>query len=276
MGRLLNGRHPVPGAAGRPGTRDAAPVGDLGSAHALGALLERRGERLDDYTKISVNAGRNVVVALARGEGNGVLLKQHRPRGDDRLPMEHAVHTDILDAAALGRGRIFVPGLLRTQARDRLLEFELVPDAVSLADAVGERAAGKKSTAIPVGACAELGEFIGRFHAHTAGMAVPDVLSGSAVDTERLHIVDFSRLTPERYAEFSEGEIQLARTVQRDAPLTAALTRLSRAVEARCLIHGDLRGENVLLPAGSTDRMAVIDWELCRLSDPAVGAFSLS
>ncbi|MFI6049739.1 phosphotransferase [Streptomyces violascens] len=242
---------------------------DLGSAHALGTLLEGRGERLDNYTRVTVNSGRNVVVALARAEAHGVLIKQHRPRIADRLPMELAVHTEILDTApAFGGDRIFVPRLLRSQPADRLLEFELVPDAVSLADKMAEP--GDAGKAVPARRFEELGSFIGEFHAYTATMEIPDVLSEPAVDLELLQMVDFDHLTPERCAELSQGELQLARTVQRDAPLTASLARLSRAVEARCLIHGDLRGENVLLPAGSRERMALIDWELCRLSDPAV------
>ncbi|MEU3916961.1 phosphotransferase [Streptomyces sp. NPDC029004] len=270
MGRLLNGHRRVPGAEGRPGTRDVPPP-DLGSAYALGGLLDHRGERLDNYTQISVNSGRNVTVSLARADGNGVLIKQHRVRSDDRLPMERAVHEDLLGPAqAAGSDRIFVPRLLRTHPEDRLLEFELVPGAVSLADRVADEkgAAGEKG--VPVERFAELGVFIGDFHARTATMDIPHVLAKPAVEHERMQMVDFSHLTPEHYAEFSAGELQLARTVQRDDALAAALARLSRAIRARCLIHGDLRGENVLLPAGSADRMALIDWELCRFSDPAV------
>ncbi|MFJ1731185.1 phosphotransferase [Streptomyces sp. NPDC088254] len=285
----------MPGAEGRPGTRDAAPV-DLGSAYGLAGLLHRRGERLDDYTRISVNAGRNVVVSLAGAEGNGVLIKQHRVRSDDRLPAERAVHEQLLGRLTppAGDDRIFVPRLLGVRPEDRLLEFELVPGAVSLADRVaGHKASGesgvpaesgdtarKEGTAaegalgaeksVPVERFAELGAFIGEFHRRTSSLDVPGVLAAPAVDTERMQMVDFARLTPEHYAEFSVGELRLARTVQRDRALTAALARLSLTIEAHCLIHGDLRGENVLLPEGADDRMALIDWELCRFSDPAV------
>lgn len=271
MGRLLNGDRRVPGAEGRPGTRDVPVVEDLGSAHGLGVLLGRRGERLDDFTRISVNSGRNVTVSLARADGNGVLVKQHRTRSDDRLPMECAVHEEVLGGIPVtDTDRIFVPRLLRTHAEDRLLEFELVPGAESLAD----RMAGQKntvdSTAVPSERFGELGSFMGVFHARTAVSDIPVVLSEPAVEVERMQMVDFTHLTPERYAEFSPGELQLARTLQRDDAVTASLARLARSIRARCLIHGDLRGENVLLSAGSAERLAVIDWELCRFSDPAV------
>uniref|UniRef100_A0AAU2JNN2 Aminoglycoside phosphotransferase family protein n=1 Tax=Streptomyces sp. NBC_00049 TaxID=2903617 RepID=A0AAU2JNN2_9ACTN len=244
---------------------------DLGSAHGLAGLLDGRGERLDDYARISVNAGRNVVVSLARADGNGLLVKQHRVRSDDRLAMERAVHEDLLPAVPAAAGdRIFVPRLLRAHSEDRLLEFEFVPGAESLADRVAGQwgAAGEKR--VPAERFGELGAFVGEFHRRTAVMDLPGILAEPAVETERMQMVDFTRLTPERYAEFSAGELRLARTVQRDDALNAALARLARSIRARCLIHGDLRGENVLLPAASDDRMALIDWELCRFSDPAV------
>ncbi|MFK0257572.1 phosphotransferase [Streptomyces sp. NPDC090445] len=245
---------------------------ELGSGSGLGRLLDRRGERLDDYARISVNSGRNVVVSLARPEGNGLLVKQHRVRSNDRLFAEMAVHEEILGVVpASGGDRIFVPRLLRSRPDDRLLEFELVPGAVSLADRMaGENGESGEGKPVPAARFEELGFFVGEFHARTADRKISGALAEPAVEIERMQIVDFVHLTPERCAEFSAGELQLARTVQRDTALTTALARLDRTIGARCLIHGDLRGENVLLPGGSPERMAVIDWELCRFSDPAV------
>ncbi len=263
MGRLLNHAEGIPGVTPTPGIPGHVPL-DLGSAQGLATVLGRRRERLDDYARIQVSPGRNTVVALARPEGHGVLVKQHRARSDDRYPAERLVHERVLPALVPGGGEIFVPRLLDSCQADRLLEFELVPGAVTLADRVTEGAGIRDEL---FGA---LGRFTGALHAGSlrAGLAAGAPTASSA--DERAQLADYATLSAETYAAFSPGEIRLAGLVQRDRAMTAAQQALLEAFRPRCLIHGDLRAENVLLRDGSDTRAAVVDWELARISDPAV------
>ncbi|MEU0910785.1 phosphotransferase [Streptomyces althioticus] len=163
----------------------------------------------------------------------------------------------IPESSAVGVAR-----LLNTYPEDRILEFELINGAESLAD----RLAASRS--LPDGLFGELGRFLGRLH-ELGPSGFPAALTESAVADERAQMVDYTRLTPEEFALFSPAEIRVAALVQGDRPLSEALLRLARSVRALCLLHGDFRAENVLVPRDGTGRPSVIDWELCRHSDPA-------
>ncbi len=285
MGRLLSTRPAAPGTSPGPGARPRAGL-DLGSATGLGRHLARRGERLDEYSEVRVGAGRNVVVALVRPEGNGVVVKQHRKRADERFTAECAVHSAVLPALeertardGKGNGAVGIPRLLRTYPEDRVLEFEFIGNTQSLADRIS-------GTPPPSdGSFAELGRFLGLFHAlsplsgdgtaaadgtaRAPGPGLPPALTEPAVEDERAQMVDYERVTPEAFALFSPAELRVVRLVQGDRPLGGALTRLARSVRPLCLVHGDFRAENVLVPREGDGRLSVIDWELCRYSDPA-------
>lgn len=269
MGRLLTTGPAAPGSSRGPGALSRAGT-DLGSATGLGRHLDRRGERLDEYSEVKVGAGRNVVVSLVRPEGHGVLVKQHRKREDERYTAECAAHSLLvpaMDATAAGSHipeahTVGVPRLLNTYPEDRILEFELINGAESLADRL------VASRPLPDGCFGELGRFLGRLHG-LGPSGLPAALTESAVTDERAQMVDYTRLTPEEFALFSPAEIRVAALVQGDRPLSDALSRLARSVRALCLLHGDFRAENVLVPRDGTGRPSVIDWELCRHSDPA-------
>lgn len=285
MGGLLNRTAPPPDGTRGP---DAGPVPDLGGAEGLAALLRARGERLDDYTRVQVSPGRNTVVALCRPGGSGVLVKQHRPRTDDRYGIERLLHEEVLALAAPRGGPVHVPRLLGCRPGDRVLEFELVPDAVPLADRIGEAFGGTTDAdgAGPVErfgeVLAELGRFTGAFHAATARPGLlpdrlRDALPAACADTERAQFPGYAGISPEEYAAYSPAELRLARLVQGDAALSEALARLPGTLRPGCLLHGDLRAENVLLPGGSgpgggrrATRAALVDWELARFGDPAL------
>jgi len=77
-------------------------------------------------------------------------------------------------------------------------------------------------------------------------------------------------VTPEQYVAMSLGERKLAGALQGDRVLRERLELLVGTIEPRCRLHGDLRPENVLLRGGQQRHPVLIDWELSRLSDPAV------
>jgi Ser/Thr protein kinase RdoA (MazF antagonist) len=55
-----------------------------------------------------------------------------------------------------------------------------------------------------------------------------------------------------------------------DAQVVAGLRRARGSWRARCLIHGDLKHDNVLLRRGTGGlEIAIVDWEMARIGDPA-------
>ncbi|GAA5203246.1 phosphotransferase [Streptomyces thinghirensis] len=252
MGRLLSTGPAAPGTSQGPGALPRTGI-DLGSATGLGRHLERRGERLDEYSEVRVGSGRNVVVSLVRPEGHGVLVKQHRKRSDERYTAECAVHSTVLPR--LG-GPVRVPRLLNTYPEDRILEFEFVRDAQSLADRMTD------ARPLPGGCFPELGGFLGLLHALSP-------VSEPAVEDERAQMIGYERVSPEEFSLFSAAEIRVVRLVQSDRRLGLALTRLGRSLRPLGLLHGDFRAENVLVSRDDAGRLSVIDWELSRHSDPA-------
>jgi aminoglycoside phosphotransferase (APT) family kinase protein len=55
-----------------------------------------------------------------------------------------------------------------------------------------------------------------------------------------------------------------------DAQVVAGLRRARGSWRARCLIHGDLKHDNVLIRRGTGGlEVAIVDWEMARIGDPA-------
>jgi hypothetical protein len=68
----------------------------------------------------------------------------------------------------------------------------------------------------------------------------------------------------------SEANLSLLRIIQEFPGIQDGLDDLQRSWRQECLIHGDLKAENIVLEtAGRKGGLRMIDWELARLGDPA-------
>jgi thiamine kinase-like enzyme len=76
----------------------------------------------------------------------------------------------------------------------------------------------------------------------------------------------------------SGGNAQIVQIIQRYPEFQQCLTKLRNPWRPECLIHGDVKWENCLVPAKNgdahTDELKLIDWELADFGDPCwdVGA----
>lgn len=75
------------------------------------------------------------------------------------------------------------------------------------------------------------------------------------------------RWSPEEASDSSEGQRDLIRLVRRHGEFAPALEMLERDWRPQTVIHGDLKLDNCLLPAGGTG-LHVVDWELAGWGDP--------
>lgn len=68
----------------------------------------------------------------------------------------------------------------------------------------------------------------------------------------------------------SDANLSLVRIIQDHPGIQDGLDALQNSWERECLIHGDLKAENIVLgSAGRKSGLQVIDWELARFGDPA-------
>jgi len=69
----------------------------------------------------------------------------------------------------------------------------------------------------------------------------------------------------------SEGARQLVGVLRQNPRLARGLAAVRAAWSPACLIHGDIKWDNFVLPIGSEDPAAlkIIDWELADFGDPA-------
>jgi len=113
----------------------------------------------------------------------------------------------------------------------------------------------------------ELGAALGRALAtvHTATTGIP-LLTVAACGVVALPD------TPEEHRRIG-GESEAARTVANaviaDAELAEALRRTAAALVPACLIHADVKWDNVVMDPGPPARVLLFDWELSGRGDPA-------
>ncbi len=221
------------------------------------------GYDVEEFSRIGLHRGRNTTVTLARRSDEGVLVKQHRPRSDRRYDAERAVHREILPELGLPDA-VRVPAVLHDDPRKEILVFDLVPGAVDL----GDRYA--RTRRLPAATMRRVGAFVGALHERTLtdGAASGGRAATRAEEARQMPL--FDHVDPETYAAMSDGERRLAAAIQRDGTMASRLSLLANTVEPCCRLHGDLRPENVLLRGGRAERPVLIDWELSRISDPAV------
>ncbi|HEX4790922.1 MAG TPA: class V lanthionine synthetase subunit LxmK [Actinospica sp.] len=206
------------------------------------------------------HVGRNENWALTAADGRRLFVK--RLIGPPRETAERFRRvTGFAEFAAAVPPRLWrAPALLGTDAEQRVLVFEQLPDAESATAWIED---------LDVAFARRIGRAIGELHAMPAA-AVPTGARGlSGRLAQRL-----SALTPEQYAECSGADLEAWALLQHDKQLTRALTALSaRSLAAPQLpSHCDLRLDQILRIG---DGIHLVDWEEFRPADPAFDVGSL-
>jgi hypothetical protein len=110
---------------------------------------------------------------------------------------------------------------------------------------------------------AALGRSLATLHGATEGVPLATVASQGVVDVPD---------TPEADRQIGGNEpaaIEVARTISNDTVIAEALRRCSRAMRPSCLVHADLKWDNMILDDRPPAQVALFDWELSGLGDPA-------
>ena len=233
----------------------------IASKPGLDEYLGRRGVHRLAGAPPSIQVGKNITATVTLDDGRRLFLKQGRNRGardEGALLNEGLFHLCAQERQLDKTG----DSLARCRYHDReadILVFDMLPDTESLAERL------ERSGELSPATSRDIGSALGTVHAGTADDAREVTTLG---DADSL-VPDVLALTPAAYARLSGGEIELTRLIQGDRPLTDALAALARTWQRRCVIHGDLRTENILVPKSANAPATLVDWELARHGDPA-------
>jgi aminoglycoside phosphotransferase (APT) family kinase protein len=189
----------------------------------------------------------------------GLFLKQRDPRQSAVTLHREADAYRLLGDGGSVFARHHLVGLLHVDSSRDLLVLEHLDGVEPLHAA---RLRGREMDE----ACARgLGRALGRLHdvrpADEALMVAPT------------WALSLRRPTPDVLTDLSSASLAVIGIVQQSRPIAEALAELARSQAPGCLIHGDMRLDNCLVtvPAARArpPRLAVVDWELAGVGDPA-------
>jgi len=229
---------------------------------------------VDEGLRIVDASRRNRNLKVLRRSGEGVILKQPHeaePRGAETFAREAAIYRFFWRDPRGAPMRAVVPRLLGDgdggsiaaggSPPTTVLTLELVARAVSFGERLGRDGADR-----PGGPCDRLGRALAALH------GLPPDDPAFAWPHRRPWALDLHRPTPDALDRISGANLLLVKIVQRDVVLAAGLDRLRAEWSPRAIVHGDAKGDNVLVvdPAGedgSAD-VRICDWELADVGDP--------
>ncbi|MBW4673001.1 MAG: phosphotransferase [Desmonostoc geniculatum HA4340-LM1] len=159
-----------------------------------------------------------------------------------------------------------------------IIVFDYFPDYRDVANFYG------RENIFPTAVASAIGEIVAAIHRLTLDrrdyQEVFEFKTGVFSNQAFEITITLGRLTPEIFGSYPDNALKFFALYQRYSSLKEAMAELSNAVEPCCLIHNDLKLNNILLansweaavsptspPANSIIRL--IDWEKSSLGDPA-------
>lgn len=205
---------------------------------------------------------RNRNFVVVRRDRPGLFIKQMRPMQDD------AIHTLRREAVCYDRasrvpvlGRL-MPTLLRYDEARHTLVLELLPDADSLL------MYHLRHQRLPPEVGRDLGKALGAYHTH-AGALLDDPVLVPLLPRRVPVILTLGRGGHGALAGFGRIGPALSALFSQHIDFQGHLDRLGVDWRFDCLIHGDMKWDNVLIfPAGGGGLdFRVVDWELVDIGD---------
>jgi hypothetical protein len=214
-----------------------------------------------------VVAGDVQVASSARRNSNFVVRSRRGPAYVLKQGLGAARSATIEHEAAIYAGLCCRAGLARHLPRyhgydpeRHILSLELVGDGRTLREHAARRAG------CPPALAARLGEALA--HLHSQSPAGVDAPPSRAPWVLEIHRPDLAF-----YRELSAANLRVIEIVQQYADFGRLLDALRAGWRASCLIHGDLKWDNVLVATGPSGRHVprpvLVDWEMAALGDPA-------
>lgn len=231
------------------------------------------GDVVDGDLKVSSSSRRNLNLRLERRRQPSYLIKQPGPSSwgsEETVSTEARFYRFCASEPAAAAVASSMPPLAATFESDRVLVLELVEGASSL----WQEYLRHGPPELPTEPARELGHLLGTLHV-TFGEAASAAPRPPGLRRQPPGYFSFHEPHPQLLISASPARLELCRCLQEEPAAGAALAAAGADWRAETVIHGDVRSENLLIPAAQ-GRMLLVDWELVQLGDPAwdlAGAF---
>ncbi len=234
-----------------------------------------------DTSQIQIIPAKNFNLLIAFADGKNLLVKQelYNDRGQTRQEFRLAWRMQSLTqqlpefSAKITK---FLPKLLHFDPDRSILIVEYLSTYIDLAVYYA------KEHRFPTAISRSIGQAIATLHSQTfehveckqlldreSNLASPDL----AIDYANQIIQRLSRITPHIFRSMPVECLQFFKLYQRFPSLSQAISDLDRSISPSCLVHNDLKTNNILLDLSwespTSQIIKLIDWERAGWGDPA-------
>jgi thiamine kinase-like enzyme len=257
----------------------------LNSENIVGYLFETGIYNSDSKNAVTSEqiGGKNFNLAVSYSNGHKHFVKQERRRGEDNvsgeLSQEWNVHRFLQQFTELEHFRQWLPEIVHFDADNSIVVYNYFNSYHNLSEFyIQERNFAPEIATT-------LGKVLATIHKLTAKREdYQDVL---CTENEELYLVSLksitqplNRLSPDIFGAVPMDGLKFMRLYQRYDSLGQAIGELISSFQPLCLIHGDLKLNNILLSQKwetnrslsdnlNLDVVKIIDWELASWGDPA-------
>ena len=232
------------------------------------SYLLRRGhltiaELIASGVKVYDASRRNGNFRVERQPGDALLLKQARePNALRTVGWEAMVYRAFQALPASHPLRRYTVPFLEYDDDEGVLVLRSIADASTLA-------ARHNQGRIPTRPATWMGRALAALHSLKLGSSPMSALS-EGLPRRLPHALFLHRPDHALYCNASYGNLQAVRMMQSFPAFGALIDALAKEWRPSCLIHFDVKGDNILLSAKRGARSSwLIDWELAALGDPA-------
>ncbi len=228
-------------------------------------------------SQMTIISAKNFNLAIEFADGKSLLVKQelHNPQGEtlgefwsawriQRLVREFPTFGNELSG--------FLPELLHFDPDSSILIVNFRTDYRDLYGYYAEECQ------FPIEVARSIGQLLGTIHSQTFEKTEYQEFltdrSAKVATFDGLKIIDrMSRITPQVFRKLPQDCLQFYKLYQRFPTLSQAMLELGNSVQPSCLVHNDLKINNILLALDweqpDSKLISLIDWERANWGDPA-------
>lgn len=228
-------------------------------------------------SQIKVISGKNFNLAISFIDGRNLLVKQGVcgciGEQSTEFSADWRIQQLVKNFKSFGTGfENFLPELLHFDPDNSILIVKFLVDYCDLSDYYAET----QNFSIKI--AKSIGKTLGKLHDLTfEDLEYKEFLIDpltSEADLNHIKIIQrLSHLTPNIFRIVTQECLQFYKLYQRSPNLSQAIIDLGNAVQSSCLIHNDLKINNILIASDweqpGSDVIKIIDWERSRWGDPA-------
>jgi Phosphotransferase enzyme family len=228
-------------------------------------------------SRMTIISAKNFNLAIAFADGKSLLVKQelHNPQGETLGEFWSAwrIQRLVREFPTFGNEMSgFLPELLHFDPDSSIL---IVNFRTDYRDLYGYYAEERH---VPIEVARSIGRLLGTIHSQTFDRAEYQEFltdrSAKVAKFDGLKIIDrLSRITPQVFRKLPQDCLQFYKLYQRFPTLSQAILELRNSVRPSCLVHNDLKINNILLALDweqpDSKLISLIDWERANWGDPA-------